>query len=121
MAEVANRKVAIDLNIRSAYIKLEDPMEVYIEWQRGEKHIDTKAKDIDPTINIATFNEKFQMKTGLDYDVATKQFLPKKSVLALFRKKDKKLLEEIQSLEGLSLRKRNKHSKERLTRFNSSC
>ncbi len=44
---VENRKVAIDLNIRSAFCKVEEPTEVYIEWQRGGKHIDTKAKDID--------------------------------------------------------------------------
>ncbi len=57
--EANSRKVAIDLNIRSAYIKLEEPMEVFIEWQRGGKHIDTKAKDLDPVISIANFNEKF--------------------------------------------------------------
>lgn len=44
---VENRKVAIDLNIKSAYCKVTEPTEVYIEWQRGGKHIDTKAKDID--------------------------------------------------------------------------
>ena len=38
------------------------------------------------------FNEKFQMKTVLEFDQSTNQFMQKKSVLALFRKKDKKLL-----------------------------
>ncbi len=65
---VVNRKVAIDLNIRSAYLKVEEPTEVYIEWQRGGKSIDTKVKDIDPSQNMAMFNEKFQMKTVLEYD-----------------------------------------------------
>jgi hypothetical protein len=32
------------------------------------------------------------MKTSLDYDPSTNTFLPKKSILALFSKKDKKLL-----------------------------
>lgn len=48
-AGVVNRKVAIDLNIRSAHFKVEEPTEVYIEWQRGGKSIDTKVKDIDPS------------------------------------------------------------------------
>jgi len=47
MESVVNRKVAIDLNIRSAYCKVTEPTEVFIEWQRGGKHIDTKVKDID--------------------------------------------------------------------------
>lgn len=65
---------------------------MYIEWQRGGKSIDTKVKDIDPAQNMAMFNEKFQMKTVLEFDKAANLFLSKKSVLALFRKKDKKLL-----------------------------
>ena len=32
------------------------------------------------------------MKTSLDYDVVSNTFLPKKSILALFSKKEKKLL-----------------------------
>lgn len=32
MESIVNRKVAIDLNIRSAYLKVEEPTEVYIEW-----------------------------------------------------------------------------------------
>ncbi|CDW73810.1 UNKNOWN [Stylonychia lemnae] len=89
---VMNRKVAIDLNIRSAHYKVEEPTEVYIEWQRGGKHIDTKSRDIDPSQSSAMFNEKFQMKTVLEFDPSTNLFLKKHSVLALFRKKDKKLL-----------------------------
>jgi hypothetical protein len=33
--EVINRKVGIDLNIRSAFLKVETPTEVYVAWQRG--------------------------------------------------------------------------------------
>lgn len=84
--------MAIDLNIRSVYIRVDEPTEVYIEWQRGGRSIDTKVKDIDPSSNMGIFNEKFQMKTALDFDAGSNMFLSKKSVLALFRKKDKKLL-----------------------------
>ena len=91
--QVANKKVAIDLNIRSAFFKVQEPTEVFIEWQRGSKHIDTKVKELDPQQqHLVVFNEKFQMKTALEYDLINKEFLSKKSVLALFRKKDKQLL-----------------------------
>jgi hypothetical protein len=30
-----NRKVGIDLNIRSAYLKVDEPTEVYVVWKRG--------------------------------------------------------------------------------------
>ena len=33
--EIVTKKVAIDLNIRSAYLKVEEPTEVYIVWKRG--------------------------------------------------------------------------------------
>ena len=65
---IQNRKVAIDLNIRSAHYKVEEPTEVFIQWQRGGKHIDTKVKDIDPSQSSAIFNDKFQMKTVLEFD-----------------------------------------------------
>ena len=92
--DIVNRKVAIDLTIRSACVpSLKDPTEVYIEWQRGTKHIDTKTREIDPSSSpLAVFNEKFQMKTMLEFDPMTSNFQPKKSVLALFRKRDKILL-----------------------------
>ena len=68
MESVVNRKVAIDLNIRSAHCKVTEPTEVFIEWQRGGKHIDTKVRDIDENQPNAIFNEKFQMKTVLEFD-----------------------------------------------------
>ena len=34
--EVINKKVSIDLNIRSAYLKVDEPTEIYIVWKRGK-------------------------------------------------------------------------------------
>lgn len=37
--ESVPRKVDVDLNIRNANIKVEEPMEIYIAWRReGKKH-----------------------------------------------------------------------------------
>ena len=33
--DIVNRKVGIDLNIRAAYLKVDEPTEVYIVWKRG--------------------------------------------------------------------------------------
>jgi hypothetical protein len=90
--DVVSKKVSIDLNIRSAFYKVENPTEVYIEWQRGTNMIESKVKELDATLPSALFNDKFQMKTSLEYDQTNAIYLPKKSVLALLRKKDKKLL-----------------------------
>jgi hypothetical protein len=34
----------------------------------GDKHIDTKVKEVEKGKPSALFNEKFQMKTALEYD-----------------------------------------------------
>ena len=44
----------------------------------GTKKIDTRSRQIDPSKSQAFFNEKFQMKTALDYDVLRHQFIKKK-------------------------------------------
>ena len=43
------KKVSIDLNIKAAYIKVEEPINVLIIWKRGNKTIDTRSKTIDKT------------------------------------------------------------------------
>lgn len=55
----AQRKVSIDLNIKSANIKVTEPKEVQILWKRGSKSIDTKLQLITPEDGVAVFNEKF--------------------------------------------------------------
>jgi hypothetical protein len=90
--DVVSKKVSIDLNIRTAFFKVENPTEVYIEWQRGTNSIESKVRELDTTLPSVLFNDKFQMKTSLEYDQTNGIYLPKKSVLALLRKKDKKLL-----------------------------
>ncbi len=92
MVEPINKKVSIDLNIRSASFKVSEPTEVYISWVRGTKHIDTKVKDIDSNQSTAVFNEKFQMKTVLAYDLINQSYISKDSKLVLMRKKDKTML-----------------------------
>jgi hypothetical protein len=38
------------------------------------------VKEVDPTTSVANFNERFQMKTALEYDESTNKFLQKKVV-----------------------------------------
>ena len=56
-------------------------MDVVVIWKRGAKTIDTKVKQVTPTNPEAIFNDKFQMKTQLDYDILLKKFARKKSDL----------------------------------------
>ena len=62
-------KVAIDLNIRQAIIAVKEDMDIVILWKRGNKKIDTQVKPITPETQQSVFNEKFQMKTQLEWDV----------------------------------------------------
>lgn len=52
----------------------------------GQKSIDTKTKLLDKVTPLAVFNEKFQMKTVLEYDFLRRQFIKKKSELQLWKK-----------------------------------
>ena len=33
--DTINKKISIDLNIRSAHLKVDEPTEVYVVWKRG--------------------------------------------------------------------------------------
>jgi len=99
------KKVSIDLNIKSVCIQnLKETFSVQILWKRGKltysltaigaKSIDTKVKTIGPENPEAVFNEKFQMKTAIDWDSLRNKFGKKKSILAVFTKDKSKLLGE---------------------------
>lgn len=60
----------------------------------GGKSIDTKEKTVGPEITEAVFNEKFQMKTAIDWDSLRGKFGKKKSILAVFTKDRSKMLGE---------------------------
>lgn len=77
------------MNIRSVTINnLTGPaLDVFILWKRGAKSIDTKVKKIGENEgNTAIFNEKFQMKTAIEWDSLRNKFGKKKSILAVFTK-----------------------------------
>lgn len=74
----------INLNIRSAYLQVKTPIDLVIIWKRGAKTIDTKVAQVSAEQPQAMFNEKFEMKTQLDYDPISMKFLRKKSDLQLW-------------------------------------
>ena len=70
------------MNIRLAKVKgITQATDVLVLWKRGAKTIDTKIKQLSPAITEALFNEKFQMKTQLEFDPLRRQFARKKSDL----------------------------------------
>ena len=73
--------MAIDLNIRQASIAVKESYDIVILWKRNQKKIDTRVKPISPENPVSYFNEKFQMKTQLEWDPLRNQFRPKRSVL----------------------------------------
>lgn len=74
---INQKKISIDLNIRQATIAVDESMNIVILWKRGTKKIDTQVKPISKDKPYSIFNEKFQMKTQLEWD----------SLRNIFRKK----------------------------------
>lgn len=63
------KKVSIDLNIRALTINnLSKTIEVIILWAQRTKAIDTKSQKLGADRPTAIFDEKFQMKTAIDWD-----------------------------------------------------
>ena len=60
-------------------------MNVLVLWKRGKNTIDTKVRQVGPGQPVAMFNEKFQMKTQLEYDTLKRQYVRKKSDLQLWK------------------------------------
>lgn len=81
MKSINQKKVSIDLNIRQANIAVEESMHIVILWKRGTKKIDTQVKPISPEKPSSIFNEKFQMKTQLEWDSLRNIFRKKSSDL----------------------------------------
>jgi len=89
------KKVSIDLNIRALQINnLQKEMDVLILWKQRTKAIDTKVQRLGPDKPMAIFDEKFQMKTAIDWDNIRGKFAKKQSILAVFTKDRSRLLGE---------------------------
>ena len=65
-----------------------------ILWKQRTKAIDTKVQRLGPERPMAIFDEKFQMKTAIDWDNMRGKFAKKQSVLAVFTKDRSRLLGE---------------------------
>ena len=87
--------MSIDLNIRALQINnLSQNIDVLILWKQRTKAIDTKVQRLGPERPMAIFDEKFQMKTAIDWDNMRGKFAKKQSVLAVFTKDRSRLLGE---------------------------
>ena len=65
-----------------------------ILWKQRTKAIDTKVQRLGPDRPLAIFDEKFQMKTAIDWDNMRGKFAKKQSILAVFTKDRSRLLGE---------------------------
>lgn len=65
-----------------------------ILWKQRTKAIDTKVQKLGPEKPMAIFDEKFQMKTAIDWDNIRGKFTKKQSILAVFTKDRSRLLGE---------------------------
>lgn len=81
-----SKKYKIELNIKLLYVS--DPkyfMQAFkVYWIRGKRKIDTKVAVVREDTQTAKFNDKFQMKTVLQYDEESQQFRDKPSILQVY-------------------------------------
>ncbi len=59
MEKQIHKRVAIELNVKGASIKIGEPTELIFEWVRGTKSIESKAVKTNPEDPYVKFNEKF--------------------------------------------------------------
>lgn len=62
--------------------------ELYIEWSRNGKSIQTKRNSIDHKSQSVKFYDKFKLTSNLQYDTLNKTWIPDISILTLFSNKE---------------------------------
>ena len=74
-----SKRYQIELNIRLLYVADKKYLGQYfkIYWSRGKRKIDTRKAMVKDDTQTAKFNDKFQMKTVLQYDEETDEFKDK--------------------------------------------
>ena len=83
------KTLIVELNIKSANVQnVPELIDVVVLWKRGKRAIDTRKKQLGPTISKANFKDKFEMKTNMDFDQIANKFIRKSSVLGLYHAKN---------------------------------
>lgn len=75
MADKSSKRVNLILRVKGCSISLPDGTETFISWVRGPKKVDCRNKPSQS--GKTTFNEKFEIKTQVEYDFSTGAYLSK--------------------------------------------
>lgn len=79
---MTQRTVRVELKIKSATVEnVDDKLVVKAIWTRGNNAVDTRKRKLGPGHEIAKFNDTFQMKTNMDFDIPSGKFYDKPSTL----------------------------------------
>ena len=49
------RKMAVEVLIKTAFLSVSEPQELYVEWHRGKQSIKTKKRSVDHQTSKVTF------------------------------------------------------------------
>jgi len=72
-------EITIDIHVKFLRLKVAEKTAIRIVWSRGKKAAKTQAKILSPTVDKATFDEKFQINTMLEVDPTTQLALKEKT------------------------------------------
>ena len=69
MAE-ERKKMAVEVLIKTAYLSVNEPQELYVEWHRGKQSIKTKKRSVDQQsskVNFAKSEARFSIQASFYY------------------------------------------------------
>ena len=75
MADKSVKRIEFQMRIKGAGIDVPNDTDVFVLWVRGPKKMDTKVVPVNHM--RVTINDKFEMKTQIDFDSATGKYLSK--------------------------------------------
>ena len=65
--EGVKKKMAVEVLIKTAYLRVNEPQELYVEWHRGTQSIKTKRRSVDQQsskVNFAKNEARFTITGG---------------------------------------------------------
>jgi len=76
----SQQEIVIDIHLKTLRMNVDKETRLRVVWSRGKKQAKSQVKKLEPNMQIAVFDEKFQINTVLELDEETQ--LPSKPKLS---------------------------------------
>ena len=65
------KEIVIDIHLKHLKLKVDEKTPLRVVWSRGKKQAKSQVKILNENLDVAVFDEKFQINTVLDVDTDT--------------------------------------------------